>query len=185
MKAVAFWVLFLLSNGHVCLNAQADQQDANAHKIPDQWYQKSLEASLQIWGDLDMLCKGQDDMLPDHSQLVIDSAVGRLVYLDWCLQRFGAALSGHVDSDEITYLVRLVYALDEVYRCALKYDTTGRIESAQPVLRSIKKHMDSILDAPSSFNTDDSFVAPREDQACGANLFNPVKGLWYCGCRII
>ena len=154
-------------------------------QYPASWYHKSLETSMQVWGDLDMLCNGREDMLPDHCQLVIDSAVGRLVYLDWCLRRLKEETRGRIDPDDISYLVRIVYALGDVYQEALAGDVSGRIESTRPILQSIKENMDYLIDRPQLFNADYAFSAACKQQTSRANLFNPVKSLWYCGCRII
>ncbi len=157
----------------------------NEKPYPVSWYQKSLETSMQIWGDLDMLCRGQDDMLPDHSQLVIDTTVGRLVYLDWCLKRMAEESRGPIEAEHISYLVRIVFALDDVYQEALEKDGTGRIESARPVLNSVRQRMSKVLKVPYLLDTNHAFSAPGKQETRRTNLFDPVKVFWYCGCRII
>lgn len=80
------------------------------------WYKRALDTGMLIWSDMDALSRMEtDDMLPDHRLLVLDASLGRLIYLEHCLQKLFTENQLEKDHADFGYLARIIVGLH--YAC--------------------------------------------------------------------
>ncbi len=82
--------------------------------FPKTWYTKATESCAQVWGAFDDLIAHPATSQIDRS-IIIDAAIGRLVFAQFCLDLMVGSQEPTVSPDDIAYLARVVEVVDERY----------------------------------------------------------------------
>lgn len=92
------------------------------------WYKRSLDTSMQIWSDAQWLLQAsQQSVAPQERQLILDAIMGRLAYLNVCIQKMMQHEQQRIKAHDINYLARIIGTLNELCeQLAHKEDPNGR-----------------------------------------------------------
>lgn len=82
--------------------------------FPKTWYTKATESCAQVWGAFDDLLAHPATSKADRL-IIIDAAIGRLVFAQFCLDLITTAQEQSISPDDIAYLVRVIEFVDERY----------------------------------------------------------------------
>jgi len=82
--------------------------------FPKTWYTKATESCAQVWGAFDDLIAHPATSQIDRS-IIIDAAIGRLVFAQFCLDLMVGSQEPTVSPDDIAYLARVVEVVGERY----------------------------------------------------------------------
>ncbi len=82
--------------------------------FPKTWYTKATESCAQVWGAFDDLIAHPATSQTDRS-IIIDAAIGRLVFAQFCLDLMANSQEQAVSPDDAAYLARVVEVVDERY----------------------------------------------------------------------
>ena len=82
--------------------------------FPKTWYTKATESCAQVWGAFDDMIAHPARLQTDRS-VIIDAAIGRLVFAQFCLDLMANSQEQTVSPDDVAYLARVVEVVDERY----------------------------------------------------------------------
>lgn len=92
------------------LHRQGDQHVEFDSPFRSVWYKKALDIGTIVWNELDMLAQtDKGTFMPDYTILILDASVGRISYLEYCIQMVFQELP-HVDkrSPDFAYLAQIM-----------------------------------------------------------------------------
>lgn len=116
--------------------SESDNNLFSMHQNPESWYSKTLELTMHVWADLDMLQREAHTLLPDHIELIFNASLGKMIHLHWCLQQLKKA--SNAETSEFDHLTRIMHALEKLCIKIMQQPILlHRSESTQGVLRSI------------------------------------------------
>lgn len=117
---------------------------ATDRAFPEHWYSRLLELSMHVWADFDMLQRGSGILLPDHLELVFDASIGKLVYLNWCLDQMIHHKKGSISYNDVSYFVQIMQSVyKNCIEIAQQSSLKSRIESTQEILSGIMQKIDA------------------------------------------
>lgn len=111
-SALFFITIFVGVASHAIF-AESDQHSFDS-LFPKTWYMKATESCAQVWGALDDLV-AHPAILPTDRSIIIDAAIGRLVFAQFCLDLMVGSQEQPASADDIAYLARVVEVVDERY----------------------------------------------------------------------
>lgn len=139
------WVLFSWWGGLIMVYSLAINGD-QVYMVPNNSYQKALDISLKIWGDLQGLHRGTlliDGSNAQDCALLLDLTVGRMIYLKKCLS--GCLHDNQpLDRDDIKYLEHVIEYIAQDAQHLLLYDT-DRALSIEQLLQDVVQLMQIII----------------------------------------
>jgi len=123
----AWWVTFCVQAGPISFDAP----------FPASKYKTALDTCMQVWGDVCVLRDSQE--INAERSLLIDAALGRLVYLESAIGEIFAAeqLAKPKDAD-VAYLTNLVTRLESCCDQLAERDQNERIKCFKPLMQNIK-----------------------------------------------
>jgi hypothetical protein len=129
------------------LQLNQSDNDLFSAEILDQkksWYSKTLDISMHVWSDLDMLSRGLATFLPDQIELIFNASLGKMVHLQWCLTNL--LKSECSKADDFEHLSRIIQSLEKLcLKIVNEPVLSSRIESTQEVLRGITDTLNAAL----------------------------------------
>ena len=108
--------------------------------FPKTWYTKAIESCAQVWGAFDDLI-AHPDASPINRAIIIDAAIGRLVFAQFCLDLIANSQEQKVSSDDAAYLARVVDVVDERYRKLADSMERDRAYCVRRVIDDLKKNV--------------------------------------------
>ncbi|HLC06946.1 MAG TPA: hypothetical protein VJJ26_02040 [Candidatus Babeliales bacterium] len=108
--------------------------------FPMTWYQKGLEASLQVWHELaDVFNKNGDDTL-----ISCDLLLGKLAFAQFCVNRMIYEGNAHV-SEDIAYFITVLHTLQRLLAMVvITPKTQDFVVCAGEMVVSIQKLLSSL-----------------------------------------
>jgi hypothetical protein len=90
--------------------------------FPLSWYQKSIDSSRRLWGDMQFLLKTRDHINSEESLLLIHSALGQLLYVHHCVQQLHQDRHTPLYEDDGAYLGALLHKISGItYQLSEKF----------------------------------------------------------------
>ncbi len=113
-KSAAFFLITLFAGlAANSIFAESDHYSFDS-LFPKTWYAKATESCAQVWGAFDDLIAHPATSQIDRS-IIIDAAIGRLVFAQFCLDLMVSSQEQTVSPDDVAYLARVVEVVDERY----------------------------------------------------------------------
>ncbi len=113
-KSAAFFLITLFAGlAANSIFAESDHYSFDS-LFPKTWYTKATESCAQVWGAFDDLIAHPATSQIDRS-IIIDAAIGRLVFAQFCLDLMVSSQEQTVSPDDVAYLARVVEVVDERY----------------------------------------------------------------------
>jgi hypothetical protein len=123
----ASWVTFCVQAGSISFDAPSSASR----------YKNALDACMQVWGDVCVLRDSQE--INAERSLLIDAALGRLVYLESAIGEIFAAEQILKPKDaDVTYLSNLVTRLEACCDQLASRDQNERVKCFKPLVQNIK-----------------------------------------------
>lgn len=138
--------IFLLSFIFIRTSGAFAQQDSVSFDslFPKTWYTKATESCMQVWGAFDDLASRQS-MSQTEKSIIIDAAIGRLVFAQLCLELIVDSKEQTVSRDDILYLARVVTVVDERFVKITDSLDTDRAYCLRRVLDELQKKLQSFF----------------------------------------
>ena len=111
--------------------------------FPKTWYTKATESCAQVWGAFDDLI-AHPDALPTNRAIIIDAAIGRLVFAQFCLDLIANSQEQNVSPEDAAYLARVVDVVDERYKKLADSLEADRAYCMRRVIDALKKNVASL-----------------------------------------
>ncbi len=108
--------------------------------FPKTWYTKATESCAQVWGAFDDLIAHPATSQTDRS-IIIDAAIGRLVFAQFCLDLMVGSQEQPVSPDDIAYLSRVVELVDERYAKLANTVERDRAYCLRRVINDLQKKL--------------------------------------------
>ncbi|TET36231.1 hypothetical protein E3J61_00935 [Candidatus Dependentiae bacterium] len=113
-KSAAFFLITLFAGlAANSIFAESDHYSFDS-LFPKTWYTKATESCAQVWGAFDDLIAHPATSQIDRS-IIIDAAIGRLVFAQFCLDLMVSSQEQTVSPDDVAYLARVVEVVGERY----------------------------------------------------------------------
>lgn len=112
--------------------------------FPASWYKKSIDSSMRLWGDLEALLKIKETMNPEESLLLLNAALGQLVYVHHCIEQLNIDKKMALYADDGAYLGTIIHRLsnaaDQISQ-KFSYECT---KCFSPLIDKIRRTLDQI-----------------------------------------
>jgi hypothetical protein len=123
----ASWVAFCIQAGSISFDVH----------FPASKYKNVLDTCMQVWGDVCVLRDSQE--INAERSLLIDAALGRLVYLESAIgEIFVAEQVAKPKDADVVYLSNLVTRLETCCDQLAERDQNERIKCFKPLVQNIK-----------------------------------------------
>lgn len=123
----ALWVTVGVQAGSISFDAP----------YPASSYKKALDTCMQVWGDICVLRDNQE--INAERSLLIDAALGRLVYLESAIGEIYAAEQTMKPKDaDMAYLGNLVTRLENCCNQLAERDANERVKCFKPLVENVK-----------------------------------------------
>lgn len=118
------------------LLSASDNELFSAERVErESWYSKTLDLTMHLWADLDMLNREVAALLPDQIELIFNASLGKMIHLRWCLTELK---NKHSTVENLEYLIRIVRSIETLCKQLVTQPLLApRIESTQELLRDI------------------------------------------------
>lgn len=128
-----------------CMHAQ----DSVSFDIlfPQNWYTRTLQSCMEVWGDLDRVI-ANEDMSFEQAHMFVDASIGRVSYCSNCVEN--RADSAAVDDDDLAYLIRLLYSLDRKCEKLAGRQFDDKIACLQIRIKQLRVQLHELLQADSA-----------------------------------
>lgn len=128
-----------------CLQAQ----DSISFDIlfPQNWYSRTLQSCMEVWGDLDRVI-ADEDMPFEQRHILVDAAIGRISYCSNCLEN--RVNSAQVDQDDLAYLIRLLYSLDHKCEKLAGKQFDDKLSCLQVRIKQLRMQLHQLFQADSA-----------------------------------
>jgi hypothetical protein len=143
----AFCITTLIARDRNVSPAPLNQSDndlfsAEPENHKANWYSKTLDLSMHIWSDLDMLSRALSTFLPDQVELIFNASLGKMVHLNWCLAQLFKSEGSQADDFE--HLSRIIQSVEKLcLKIVHEPVLASRVESTQEILRGITKTLNA------------------------------------------
>ena len=110
--------------------------------FPASSFQRVLDICMHVWGEIEQLAVSESGLLSDASLLSIDAAVGKLVYVQLCLDHMIADQTYPTDVQDLEYLERVIAALEDTYdELFNRFGEPERMICTKHVLHKVRKKL--------------------------------------------
>jgi len=113
--------------------------------FPSTWFKKAIDSCMQVWHDMRLCQKRGQQVEPEDYHLLLESAVGRLVYAHFCLEHMIKSM-GEIPSDDLAYLVQVVTRIQQLSNQEKKI-TNERLLCMQKVSKQLQLFLTRIMRA--------------------------------------
>lgn len=116
-SAALFFITIFFGLAPHALVAGSDHHSFDS-LFPKTWYTKATESCAQVWGAFEDL-HAYPSASPRNRSIIIDAAIGRLVFAQFCVDLLATEQDQTVSPDDVAYLARVIEQLDDRYvKCA-------------------------------------------------------------------
>lgn len=128
-----------------CMHAQ----DSVSFDIlfPQDWYTRTLQSCMEVWGDLDRVIANEDISF-EQAHMFVDASIGRISYCSNCVEsRVNSAV---VDDDDLSYLIRLLYSLDRKCEKLAGRQFDDKIACLKTRITQLRQQLSALLQSDSA-----------------------------------
>ncbi len=139
--------IYLLSFIFITIGTVSAQSDHVSFDslFPKTWYTKATESCSQVWGALEDLACCSSKISQTEKSIIVDAAIGRLVFAQFCLDLLLDAKEQIVSGDDMMYLARVVAVVEERYMKVVDSLETDRAYCLRRVIDELKKKIQGSL----------------------------------------
>ena len=112
--------------------------------FPKTWYTKAVESCTQVWGAFDDL-RSRSSISPANKSIVLDAAIGRLVFAQLCLDLISNTQEHAISNDDVIYLSRVIDIVEERYVKLADSIETDRSYCLRRVIDDLKRKVQSFM----------------------------------------
>lgn len=169
IKIFSYYLLLILMGFTPHLFGDTEDRHSFDSLFPKTWYTKATESCAQVWGAFDDLLAHPTVSSADRL-IIIDAAIGRLVFAQFCLDLMVTAQEPSASPDDVAYLARVVELVDERYAKLSDTLERDRAYCVRRVINDLQKKI--FLLQPKNA----TFSSYHQESRC-TNLIYPEKAI--------